>query len=706
MDQIFEEEQAHLTETYGKLDVIKQDAEQKLAAVQSEAAHNMESMRNETSLDFSDDENALETVAALEAVNSVIDAYNRTIQVNSERLKNATQLMAQPYFAKVSLQFHSDEPTRDIYLGSVGITDEARRHFIVDWRSPVAETYYNQENGLMSYTANGRTISVDLKLRRQFDITRNTLNAYFDTTVAIEDPLLLASLAANHSEKLKAITATIQKEQNEVVRHDDVPVLLVNGIAGSGKTSVLLQRIAFLFYQKRDTLRPDQVCLLTPNPVFEKYIDNVLPDMGEANPQIFTWADFVALLGLSERGDGRDTSAETLHTLEQNMASLHLEAHDFSEIAIDGMRLVKTTQIQGIAAKYKNIPVGPRLIALMKEDLHARLDTRLGQLASDEGIHDRMLSLEVSEQIRLFGQTLASQSEKETIEYARTFVQHLYGTAHDKIEQVSWLRFDRIGMRMLNAGHLSSVAWLFLKTLITGTGAHDIRYVTIDEVQDYTEAQLMVLARYFKRAHFLLLGDENQAINEGTASFDRIRAIFAASHGSVDECRLMTSYRSTAEITALFTGLMDSTERVKTHSVQHGGKRPRIEVLPDEEALLEALRGILHTEQDSEGLCAIIAPTHQDVQRIAQKLTGITVIDHHAVLPGRGVVLLDLPLAKGLEFDHVVIVDADRHVYPDTQLARRRLYTALSRATHQVTVLAQKSLTPLLESATSASLDL
>ena len=162
----------------------------------------------------------------------------------------------QPYFAKVRLQMRPGRPAQDVYIGATGVTDDSRRPLIVDWRSPIAETYYNQEMGPTSYRSTAGTRTVSLELRRQFDITQDVLHMYFDTTVAIEDSLLLGALKRHHSEKLQAITATIQREQNAVVRHEDVPVLLVNGIAGSGKTSVLLQRIAYLFYREREAPAP------------------------------------------------------------------------------------------------------------------------------------------------------------------------------------------------------------------------------------------------------------------------------------------------------------------------------------------------------------------------------------------------------------------------------------------------------------------
>lgn len=218
----------------------------------------------------------------------------------------------------------------------VGMTDDDYRHFIVDWRSPIAEVYYNQDNGKTSYEANGRTIDCELKLRRQFDIERDLLKALFDTTVAIQDEMLLAALAQNRSSRLSAITATIQKEQNEVIRHEDVPALLVSGIAGSGKTSVLLQRIAYLFYRQRDTLKPEDVFLITPNPVFQRYIENVLPEMGESNPSSITFESLMCGLGLGSRDLGRDVSADALRAIDEMLPDFKLKQGDFTDIRIEG----------------------------------------------------------------------------------------------------------------------------------------------------------------------------------------------------------------------------------------------------------------------------------------------------------------------------------------------------------------------------------
>jgi DNA helicase-2/ATP-dependent DNA helicase PcrA len=698
MDQAFEEEQQHLSAVYRKLEGIASELEGKIAKTEAEAAKQLSDMREERTLDFTDYENVMETAAELQSRNAEIDSYNRANQVNVEKYHRAQLLMRQPYFAKVRLRLRPGAPARDIYLGSAGMTDESSRHFIVDWRSPVAEVYYNQESGETSYEANGRTIHVNLEQRRQFDIDRDVLKAYFDTTVAIEDPLLLAALSHQHSEKMQAITATIQKEQNEVVRHDDVPALLVQGIAGSGKTSVLLQRIAFLFYRERENLRPDQVYLLTPNPVFGSYIDEVLPNMGESNPRLFTWHDFLEKMGLADHGMGTDTTADELRAIDAAVPGFRLRPEHFCEIREDGELLVKASQVRSAVEKFGHLPLGSHLAALVTDELHDRLNARLGQLAGDEKTKAAVLDMDPVEQQRVFGETLNPQSDEELADYAKRYVNYRFGAAHDQIEDARWLNIDRIGREILGTPHLSSTAYLYTKIAATGITRRDARYVMIDEVQDYTGAQLMVLARYFNKAHFLLLGDPNQAIKEGTATFDEIRSIFAEVRGQVDECKLMTSYRSSPEITDLFTRLMDSREAMNVSSVQHAGTPAGIHAYEDADEYLAALKDAVEAATSEPGLCAIIAADRSRTKWLAKQLgETATYIHGQMSLPAEGVVVLDLSTAKGLEFDHVIIPDAQPQAYPDTPLAKRRLYTALSRATHKVTVLAQGELTSLLK---------
>ena len=698
-DPVFDQEQKHLSALYAKLLQMREDIAADLESNHAGARQDLLDMSEEVRLDFGGADETIETLAAIETLNAVIDAYNQYHDFNVEKLRRVILLLMQPYFAKVRLQMRPGRPARDVYIGAAGMTDEHSIPLVVDWRSPVAETYYNQEMGETSYEVDGKKRTVNLELRRQFDIVRDQLNMYFDTTVAIEDSLLLGALKRHHSEKLQAITATIQREQNTIVRHEDVPVLLVNGIAGSGKTSVLLQRIAFLLYRERKTLNPDQVYLFTPNNVFERYIDTVLPSMGEANPQVFTWRDFIEAQGAGNRDAGEKTDPAQLERIERAVEGLAIEADDVREIRVDDTVLLKASQVEGAVRKFERFGAGSRFCALVKDELHDRLNRRFAQMAKDEELQEEVLGFDVDEQVQWFGETVSPENEDACADLARRYVEQRYASAHDRIDDLSWLRFDRIGMRLLGQPALSATEWLYLRLCIPGAGDKAARYVMVDEVQDYTVAQLMVLARHFSRAHFLLLGDEHQAIFEGTATFAQMREVFEATHGQVEECRLLTSYRSSPEITAMFTSLLEPDEQLRLTSVHRGGVAPVVRefAADDVDGYVSELRRIAEEARGEEGLTAIVAESDPRCGWLSKQLGGrVEVLGKDSDLPREGVVLLPLRVAKGLEFDHVVIPDAQAEVYPDTPLARRRMYTAISRAMHRVTVLSQGAMTPLL----------
>ena len=697
-DPVFVEEQQHLSDTYQKLRDIERALAKQLEKSLAEALADKENMLDDLAVDFGNGVN-LETYVEFEAMHQVIDAYNQTNDIREIELKKAQLLQHRPYFAKVTLQFSPDAPARDVYIGAAGMTDEMQRHFIIDWRSPVAEVYYNQENGHTSYVANGRTIEVDLKLRRQFDIDRDRLNSYFDTTIAIQDPLLLKSLRRERGGKLKDITATIQKEQNTVIRHEDVPALLVAGIAGSGKTSVLLQRIAYLFYRQRESLRPSDVYLISPNEVFARYIDNVLPDMGESNPVAITWDKLVAKLGLADRGLGSDSAGDALRAIDERIAGFVFDSRDFADIRIDDERVISAGQVRGVVQRFaKRIPVGPRLATLVEEELEEKIYQRTRRLAADEEVQEMVLDLGTDDIYRIFGGPIHPETEKDFRDCAFKYLEDRYEAALEAIRDGQWLRIDRIGMRMLGKQTLSSAEYLYLKMALTGAGNRHARYVMVDEVQDCTPAQLMVLARYFKNAHFLMLGDENQAIRPGTASFDDIRAVFTRLRGGVSECQLNTSYRSSPEITALFSSLMEDGARMQVSSVQRPGTAPVVAAYPDADGYAEALRAAIVSARAEGGLAAVLAANAAQVKAIAALLgdDAPTIVGRDAALPGEGVVLMELALAKGLEFDQVVVPDAQASLYGEDAISRHRLYTAISRATQKVTILAQGELSPLL----------
>ena len=686
-DPVFQQEQDHLSE--------------KMERRRWQAAKDKDDMQGEVKHNFASDGEAQETYVDYAVLNNLIRDYNLEQDADSERLAAAAKLLEQPYFAKISLEMRTGAPAKDIYIGLAGVADENYRRMVVDWRSPVAEVYYNQENGATSYEANGRTIKVNLLNRRQFDIEGKTLRAYFDSDVAIEDSLLLQSLSAQRSEHMKAITATIQKEQNLIIRHEDVPALLVAGIAGSGKTSVLLQRIAYLFYRNRGSLDPRQVFLISPNPVFAKYIENVLPDLGERNPETITYHDLCArLLPAGRNPQDKESPLELLWKIDRAVEGLRFELADLRDIKFYGVRLVSAGAIMQLMQKYPNVPAGPHLVTLVREELFNRLDARLKQMAATEAVQDELLCLSLDEQVRLFNAPYDPQTEQEARDCALAYLQERFAGAVLAIERDEWLRIDRIGMRLLGVENLPVSAWLYLNMAVTGLGNPDARYVMIDEVQDYTPDQLAVMARFFRRAHFMLLGDPHQAIRPETASYEQIREVFECLRGSIEDCQLLTSYRSTPEITALFAGLLPESERMQISAVQRADQPPALIACPTEEDYEQNLRRVIREASDHDGLTAVVVPWKSQLKRL-QKLLGDDtpqIIGQDRRLPSSGVLALTLPLAKGLEFDHVIIPDAGASLFPaNDHVAQNRLYTTISRATRTITILSNGPLTPLLD---------
>ena len=680
-EQIHKQEQAHLTETYGKLCAMNEALEARSEEISEKAAKEKQDIRSNLSLNFDSDTDSMETYIEFEAMSHSIDQYN--IEQNSlqEKLGRVKRLLKAPYFARVRLQFEPDEEPEDYYIGSAGISESAYEHLVIDWRSPIAETYYNQENGKTHYTVNGTRVDVDLQLRRQFHLEEDRLYSFFDTQVAIEDPMLLQSLASRRTDKMKAITATIQKEQNAIIRCSDVPVLLVNGIAGSGKTSVLLQRIAYLFYRKREELRPEQVYLLTINPVFRQYIDQVLPDLGEENPRTITWRDFIHIANAPDKGPNESAGEADLRKIEKALASLRLKETDFRPITQRGRCVLSCAEILRAAEELSGVEIGPRLLNIMSDKLTeiARFKIRRMERESDE----------TEEQ---------EQAEREPGLREQNRIRNEFGGAFSAIEHFAFIDVEKIGCRILNKKRLTSAEWIWLKILLTGMGDKNVRYVMIDEVQDYTAAQLMVLRRYFDRAKFMMLGDEFQAIRTGTVDFAKIRELFGADGRETKELPLLTSYRSSPEITEIFTGLLPREKRIFTASVQRPGTAPVKMACATRREYQKRLRALVNASAEEEGLTAVICAGRKSLENVREILgnDSVPVIHRNQALPGEGVFLITLDLVKGLEFDGVILPDASAEHYPDETLSRHRLYTAVSRATRRLSILADGELTSLL----------
>ncbi len=673
--EIFNKEQEHLTKVYNKLLDMKKDLEDQISALDAKAVDDKNDIRDNIRFDYADIETTMETLAEIEVWNRYIDTYNVESSSLGKRLATVNKLLESPYFAKIQLQFDPSEEPESYYIGRAAISENGYDQMVVDWRSPIAEVYYNQESGPTHYTVEDREIPVDLQLRRQFNLKKNELISYFDTQVAIEDPMLLQSLSQTRSDKMQAITATIQKEQNTVIRYPDVPFLLVNGIAGSGKTSVLLQRIAYLFYQKRKTLRPDQVCLMTLNPVFRDYIDDVLPDLGESNPLTITWKEFLEMVELPFQDNEYDcTEASSLQKIHDVLPTLTPEAEDFFDIRQKETLVMTKEDVLSVIKRFSQFPMGVRLIQTASDEIEQRAKNNMRNMDHDTDNESD------------------SVSKSDSAENNR--IENDFGGALRDIKHCGFVNVMHVAQRILGTTHITAAEWLYTKMELTGECDRNMRYVMIDEVQDYTKAQLMVFRKYFPNARFVLLGDEYQAIREGTISFAEIEDMAMADGKEFKELPLMTSYRSSPEITDMFSSLLPEEKKMLVSSVQRPGEKVTVNSYSSDAEYISELKKKIEEFSKKDGLTAVLFRNPYNLEKISDALGSYApqLISEHDALPKNGAFLIELALAKGLEFDNVILADADKESYPDSELGKHCLYTAMSRATQHLSIMAKGEL--------------
>jgi DNA helicase-2/ATP-dependent DNA helicase PcrA len=256
-----------------------------------------------------------------------------------------------------------------------------------------------------------------------------------------------------------------------------------------------------------------------------------------------------------------------------------------------------------------------------------------------------------------------------------------------------------IAQRILGTSHITAAEWLYTKMELTGECDRNMRYVMIDEVQDYTMAQMMVFRKFFPNARFMLLGDEYQSIREGTISFAEIKEMAEKDGKEFVELPLMTSYRSSPEITEMFSSLLPAEKKMSVSSVKRPGEKTIVKECSSEAEYYSELKAHINEFGKKDGITAVICRNAYSLEKISASLKGldIKIISEQDALPSSGAVLLELSLAKGLEFDNVILADVDQESYPDKELGRHCLYTAMSRATQRLVVLSCGKLSDTLK---------
>lgn len=704
-------EKKHLADTYQQLLTRKTVLNSFLTEGRKKDRLAMQSIGEEIRLNFDNFADRLDTFAAIESKNREIDQMNAALQSAERELAAIDRLLDSPYFGKISLQFEDEETIEDFYIGINGFVNENKEGLIYDWRSPIAELFYAKRLGPVSYQVNNQTISAVLEQRRQFIIEKDQLKQAFDTSVAIQDDVLLAALEANNSQKMQDITASIQHEQNVIIRDLAHKNLLVNGVAGSGKTSAVMQRIAFLLYHFREEMTAENVLILSPNSRFIDYISQVLPSLGEKNPLTLTMRQFCQAFPSVDL-ESEEAYFDRIQQAPSEAIEL-LRSADFSRFLQSlSKQLPEELVLQFKPIKRKNVvlfseetidtffqetpkqaPLRDRIQAVKKKLAYA-WEERLQKNALAANVHDQVRSLTEDEQRSLLGTVLKDDSEKTIQKAALRLLKKKYAKVTKQINDLTW--FDTKQLLADSADYFThgqitltqttdsldyTVCLLLIRHLVAEKQpVPALRYLFIDEVQDYTPAQLQFLLCLFPMTAFTLVGDQQQAIFTSAITVSEIQTIFQQQAKSLETYQLTTSYRSSGVITRLFAQMLPKETNLNISAVRPAGKLPQFYANLTDVALVDIVKELKQP-------VTIITKDSRSSEELKQFFDKQAVSFHGTVLP--------IHLAKGLEFKQVLLYDASAENY-HTDQDQRILYTAISRAMEELMVTSKTTFSPFL----------
>ncbi|MGL9921273.1 DNA helicase II/ATP-dependent DNA helicase PcrA [Enterococcus sp. DIV1758] len=706
-------EQQHLTTVYHELQAAKKVYEEQLANTMKDGKHMLEEFDRDSKLNFDSYADNLETFAMLEMKNREIDQWNLKNEATAKNLDKVKRLLQVPYFGKIGVTFEdSPEEPENFYIGVNDFTSLEEETRIHDWRSPIASLFYDNVLGKTAYMAHQQTIPVQLDLKRQLIIEKDQLINYFDTTIAIQDDVLLHSLEEDASPYMKDITTTIQQEQNQIIRDETQPLLLVNGIAGSGKTSAIMQRIAYLLYQHRAEITADNILLLSPNSTFIDYISQVLPNLGERNPLNLTLLQFLRFTTkeawpMEEETDyferiTRSEVTEQEHVIRSkefatfllsNPEKAVVQPHFFRPLTFKKQTLFTSETIFKL---YQETPADLSIrqrISATKEKLTSLWTRYLLKQAHSKKMLDQFQDLTEAEQVRYFGTVITEDNEKHLADFALKRLKKKYRSITAAIKNDAWLDqwafFETFYSLFTEKSYQKEtaiftadeiVALILVKhAFIENLANQQMAFILVDEVQDYTEAQLLLLLTLFPKASFTLAGDENQAIFNTAIEFSEAHDLLVnETSRSVGTYQLLNSYRSSKEITRLFQTLGTQPEQLTIVPIRHDGGKPTFIPCDSASDYLKAIVTSIATFDPKEST-AIITKTFAEKEQLTKELSASLSLEEHPSLQ-----VLSIDMAKGLEFDNVILHNPNVNRYSDNKRDKKILYTAISRGMKRV----------------------
>ncbi|GCF78382.1 MULTISPECIES: HelD family protein [Bacillus] len=640
---------------------------------------------------------------------------------NRQNLRIGVQ---EPYFGRLDFQEDGKEEVMPIYIGKVGVSDmDTMKPIIIDWRAPVASMFYSFTGGeeLAFYQSPDGLVEGDVYLKRNISIRKRELERVVDTyvkgneDVSHADDFLLYRLGENKDNKLKDIVSTIQSEQNDIIRAERNLPLLIQGVAGSGKTTIALHRLAFLIYEYREQLEAERMIVFAPNSLFLDYISSVLPELGVGNISQTTFPDW-ALRTLDDSVKLKQTEKKLKEAFSIN--------RDEKKVMLGKLKgtLEFKTFIEERMIQFENelvptkdfeawdraiIPLEDVKKWMQVEYKHYPLQKRRERLV---GRMKRWIEIE----LKKFGETnekklLKKEATKRLNAYMKFWPKmsalSLYSSIVKSKEILEVLPEELVketekSCRKKEVCVEDLPALIYIHHRITGIEiGQKFHHVVIDEAQDFSPFQVYVLKEITLGNSFTILGDLSQAIYDyqGIEDWNAFKEVFQ----ETGYYELTRSYRSTKEIIEF------ANEIIKNAEIPVGLATPvfrsgeDVKVIHAENQFTEIVKTVKHLQNADVKTIAVIGRTEDECRDIYVKLTNagltVNVIEANQSKYEGGISVVPVYLAKGLEFDAVLLIDVDEEHYKNTKHDAKLLYVGCTRSLHDLWIFHSGEASPLIK---------
>lgn len=612
---------------------------------------------------------------------------NQENQKNRYRMK---KMLDSPFFGSVDFQYEGEEEAETFYIGIGNFAEERGSvPLIYDWRAPVSSLFYDYDKGPASYVAPAGTMEGEILSKWQYKIRGGRMIYEFESDLKIDDDILKQELGANSDVQLKNIVRTIQKEQNAIIRNTKDKILVIQGAAGSGKTSVALHRIAYLLYHDRKNLNSSNILILSPNSVFSDYISHILPELGEENIQEMSfdlfayrelqgtvadcedrWHQIEKMLhGQSIQDQERyqwKQSKEYVRAVEGFLVELEDRLIDFRDVKYKGDEKTAEELLEMFYFKFQNVPLLSRVEALM--------DYFIDEY---ETLNQRDLSEEELEVVR-------EQFQKM---YVTTDLYEIYNWL---LEENGWPLLPDLPRERRILDYEDVYPILYLRYRLCAVTAHkNIRHLVIDEMQDYSYLQYVILERMFA-CNMTILGDRAQTIGEKMQ--DVLRFLPKIFGKNICKIEMNKSYRNTIEI-AKYAESMNGVSGIE-YIKRHGKEVEEMQLSTWEDAVEAVLKrvnvstGVIgRPEVEPYETAAVLTMTEEEARKIYEylkkKREDVFYIDRDSSNFRKGITVTTFYMAKGLEFDQVFVAGGTQ----DHPFFRQFRYICATRALHELYIM-------------------